>query len=164
MKYYFIYLRETKDIYAYTDSKTIFKNFKETRDMSLFYVKVISMENDDIKELFEDDRNWSLLINFKFKCGTNEFYLPITMMEKQTIEHAGIQTQLVTTYISASNVSPSIFSKKIRMMLEIIGYSKAYGMYHNGCGEDDIFRADYFSFFLEYFGNTIKLLKDKGGE
>ena len=85
-------------------------------------------------------------------------------MEKQTIEHAGIQTQLVTTYISASNVSPSIFSKKIRMMLEIIGYSKAYRMYHNGCSEDDIFRADYFSFFLEYFGNTIKLLKDKGGE
>ena len=152
--YYFIYDKKRVELYAYTDDKRILKDFIENRNMNLFYVKTCEMEKNDIQLLFKDDHNWCLLINYKFTYKNHEFYMPITTMERQTIENRGSQYALIDVYLAASTVPPKIFQKEIKEKLNIIGYIPA-SLYFDNEDNGANFSPDYFSCFLEFFGDTI---------
>lgn len=153
-KYYFIYEKKNRQLYAYTDNREMFINFIALRNMNLFYIKVAEMSREDIKELFYSDRNFHILINYKFIIDQNECRMVITNAERTRIESKTSKDVLITVFVK-STIPPSIFNSKIRKNLFNIGYIQSYLYYSEGV-ETDIFRENLIGCFLKDFGYTMK--------
>ena len=157
IKYYFIFLIENRKLYAYTDNKEIFENFKKTRDMNLFYVKKIMMTSKDIRVLFEEDYNYNILMNYKFKQNGVEIVFPITKLECQNIENYSNRIAYVDIY-THTEISPNIFKKDMQILLRNLGYYEAKEYYEDGKKTSNIL-PDYLTSFLTFYIFSINQLR-----
>lgn len=153
-KYYLIYAKNTRDIYAYTDDEELYLNFSIIRNMDLFYVKTVNMSKDDIKELFYSDRNFHILIGYKFIIDGVECVISITNAERSYIESSTAKNISIDIF-TKSIIPPNIFNKKIRKHLYDIGYIQAYLYYSEG-KDTNIFKENLIGCFIKEFGYTMK--------
>lgn len=152
--YVLFYTKDTGELYAYTDNKTLARAFRSTRKESIFIMSEKMLSPSDLKEI-HDELPDTLIKPYKFKMGDNDIVLPITMREKLAIEHVVSQTIGVSIYLSA-NINPDIFTEKVQESLKKIKYVEVYKEYHSGKYEYPGLKADYLTCFLSLYGDTIR--------
>lgn len=80
------------DIYAYTNSKEILKQFKETRNMDKFYIKKESFTKEELNDLYKTHMHSNLekyKVSFRDNCyHYHEASIPITQWERMKIDMA----------------------------------------------------------------------------
>lgn len=153
-KYYFFYLKENGNLYAYTNRKNMAKVFHETREKSIFIYKKEMLTSSDLKNINEEEPD-CLIEAYKFYLGKNEIILPITLREKLQLEHTINQALSVSIYCCAT-ISPEIFTKEIKDCLYKIHYTDIYDEYHFGNFNITRLTPDYLTCFLSLFGNTMR--------
>lgn len=159
IKYTFFYLIETEELWAYSEEKKLIKGFQHTRDMTKFYKKEVPMTSEDLAILHEEEHS-KRLMSYKFEIGEYILELPITMIEKLTIERAGNQAAFIGIYASAC-LPLEIFTKDMQEALCNIGYKEAHEGWVNG--NTDSYQPDMLNTFLHYYGDLLNL-NDIGGD
>jgi hypothetical protein len=144
------------NVYAYSDDNKLIKKFIKTRDMTKFVSKKVSMRPSDLEELHESFDAGGMLLNYIFNQNGYEISLPVTRNEKMDFEGVGNKLAFVDIYTHAI-INPDIFKGKLRELLRVIEYDKAYHGWKKGISSNTAFQPDMLSIFLELHGDTIDL-------
>lgn len=152
--YALFYTKDTGELYAYTDNKTLARAFRSTRKESIFIMSEKMLSPTDLREI-HDELPDTLLEPYKFEMGDTNIVLPITMREKLELEHVVSQTIGVNIYLSA-NINPNIFTEKVQEILKRVKYVDVYNEYHSGKYRYPELKADYLTCFLTLYGETIR--------
>lgn len=152
--YTLFYMKDTGELYAYTDNKTLARAFRSTRKESIFIMSEKMLSSSDLKEI-HDELPDTLIEPYKFDMYNSDIVLPITMREKLEIEHVVSQTIGVSIYLSA-NINPAIFTKKVQESLKKVKYVEVYNEYHSGKYKYPELKADYLTCFLSLYGETMR--------
>lgn len=153
--YTLFYRKDTGELYAYSDNKTLAKAFKVTRKESIFIIEQKLLSSSELKDIHDAVPD-VLLIPYQFSIGKTTITLPITTREKLEIEHIVMQVINVSIYLNAS-INPEIFTPKIQESLRKINYTSIYRDYHsNNYDESESIKPDYLTCFLTLYGETMK--------
>lgn len=160
IKYVFFYIIETQELWAYSDNKKLIKGFQKSRDMRKFYKKEVPLTSEDLAILHEKEHGKQLLL-YKFEVGDYILELPITMLEKLTIEQVGNQAAFINIYASAS-IPLEIFGKEMKEALTDLGYKEAHDGWSNG--NTDLYKPDLLAVFLHFYGDLLQIDEITGGD
>lgn len=156
-KYFLFYLRDSGELYAYTDKKYYAKMFRTMRNMEIFLERKIDFSKEDLHELYEcEPSNRLILFDFHTEQG-GVVTFPITVTERTTVMHVSIQSCTVDLCSIASTIPYIIFSRKIQKYLHIVGYVNNYERFSKGTEEyPNLLQPDYLSTFLHFYKDTLK--------
>lgn len=157
---YLIYYKETGELYAFTEKKSLYKLFKKTRNMSMYFCKKIDYETKTYSNLYKKHQDLSIFL-FKF----NKISLPLTHVESNTIINITTNFTISKIY-TLPFVCPDTLNNKYKIYLKRLLYDKVYNVFKNK-GEPIEIEEDYFKCFLLYYekildGNAILDLYEKG--
>lgn len=163
-------------LYAFTPEKESAKYFRKTRQMDLFYEKVLEMNREEYNEFCDDNKAYLLeyhtfntksIINNKYNvlmayvlCTTIESDCILYYKEDYVLEIlSDILTDEFTEILSKIKFKDKIEKKlnDIFLLSEIM--NKVYPL------EDinyDLFVIDELSLYIKLFSNTLKTNKKKG--
>lgn len=161
-----VYGTDPHDIYAYTTDIKLASQFTLQRNMNMFYMKEVKLNNKELNQLYRDymDSNLTEIISTTRKGNkmkASECHVAMTQRE-------GICcTNMASLYTNESlysnlGVSPMIFKHKYRKALFAIRYSPLYEYYLNGTGiiHDDVtsnMYPDMVNILLEEFGELFNI-------
>ena len=157
--YWFFFNKDNDELYAYTDDKKIYKDFKSQRNMKLFYYKKKELTRNEVRDLTSNE-NEKFLTEYNLKydneMSKGSMRMVITKTEKLTVMNVSADLLSCDIYKYAW-ITPYIFKDDIIKSLQKIGYISCNDLI-NSSGENyfDIFsEADELGIFLRYFGNTL---------
>lgn len=157
--YWFFFNKDNDELYAYTDDKKFYKDFKSQRNMKLFYYKKKELTRNEVRDLTNNE-NEKFLTEYNLKydneMSKGSMRMVITKTEKLTVMNVSADLLSCDIYKYAW-ITPYIFKDDIIKSLQKIGYISCNNLI-NSSGENyfDIFsEADELGIFLRYFGNTL---------
>ena len=154
-KYDLFYRKDTGQLYAYTDNRTLAKGFKITRKESIFIHRNEMLSSSDLKDIHAEVPD-ALLQTYRFNLDSKTIVLPITTRERLELEHVVAQALNVSIYLTA-DINPNIFTHKIQELLKKISYTDVYNDYHDSSyNRKDSVKPDYLTCFLSLYGDTMK--------
>ena len=185
---YKFYLNDKKNpeslvpyLYGFTDKKDLYKRFKETRNMDKFSIIKDEIDKDELfilkhkyyglelKEIILKTRNLS------DPTKVSKIVVVGTRREEEDVIH---YIEDLFNFISRSMKIPiDCFTEKYQKILKTLGYDKIYNWSRMVLKDLDIeycyiggeenrrltedFSIDEFSVFMEVYGGTLKLNKNK---
>lgn len=162
------------DVYAFTDSKKLAREFKKTRNMKMFFCKKQKLDraayNDLIRYYMENELEMYEGTTTGEHYTIEVFKLPITRREKRTCQSLGSLAMNEQLYLYAWK-SPRLFKDKYRKALDVIQYTGVNiylteGDEYNGYMEDIIEEMfpDDFNILMDQFGQTFVQYKSREDE
>lgn len=167
-KYYFFYEveeGEEPELYAYTDDKSLAKEFELERDMNIFFKKKTEITKDEVNILAKDYKEMRLSILEGYTKDINniskliDFSLVVTELEKLTIisKYDEIINYDLCVY---SRNTPFVFKKDIFKALEYLDYNYNFMIMYEPESADDYYQYDYeldlFGAFVYLFGKYLR--------
>lgn len=164
-KYWIYYLKETKELYAYTDNKKFAKEFESDRDMNKFKKISCNIDSEEVNGLAKYHQSKylkksSIKIYDKKTMKYFNSYIIITIEEEVTIQNTAIQLMYDSIYKYCWD-NPYIFKDKIIKALSVLEYVNIYNqmsLSQTGQYEDNQIniKPDELGIFIHYYGNTMK--------
>lgn len=134
MKIWFWFLKENKELYAWTNNKELRKSFNEDRRNDLFIEKVEKYDDDsdEVMELYTDYPS-EFLNKYEFKTlidGDKLMYIPKVITGREKLDVINISYRIYTVDVITYAVIPmKCFSNNMKKSLENLGYNDAYKTY-----------------------------------
>jgi len=145
----------TKEIYAITNDKKLYKDFKSTRDMKKFELRTLNISKDEYRRLANHHRDcvleWSSFrskkkdpypkdMNESFGNCTEEYKFSITFLEVQSVSEA------CSTFFEHADITlpnPYIFNKSTRSIFKRLGLEHIFKLTRFPfIGDDAMFCTD----------------------
>ena len=165
--YWLFYEKSNGELYAYTDSKKLYKQFKEERDMSKFTSKKFKLTKEEIHNI-TNDFGELYLKKVKLKTRNNQNKIKEIEMVLSKIEYDSVLNVeydlLLCGIYTYCWVPASIFKISILLALKELGYHDVYKHMTNNLNYVDkpefIKDADELGIFLRHYGDTL-ILEEK---
>lgn len=167
---YYIFYEKGDDIYAYTDSKKLYKKFKKQRNMDLFTVVRLERTKESTHELAENFQQ-QILSEYSIKTKNENgdvvlIRIVLSASEHLTINNYGFEL-LNNSILKFVWISPMLFKHSIFKALKELEYLSLYlsqsmttrNVEYLSVLYDNIkhnLYPDELSIFLELFGYTMK--------
>lgn len=167
--YSIYYLKNTKEIYGYTDNKDIANEFESQRNMKLFHKKKIKLNTKEIHDLADSVYKSNIIRIYNLDTYNDEkrskdvVFLALTEIEYMTVTQLSARFTLSDIAINAW-VSYDLFKPCIRELLDVFDYNKLHDSISSDgkiidIATDIIFKnydgIDEFNIFLSKFGKTM---------
>ena len=160
-------------IYAFTDSKELAKNFRETRSMKLFYEKKYMMDPIEHSQLLHDKMLRELRM---VDCGTKtkdykavSFRIALTAKEENVLRAE--ETDFSYNLLTSKTFDPSIFTYEYRRALDTLLFT---ALYHYNQADDysddasdilsECFGIDEFACLMALYGDLFVDPREEGDE
>lgn len=166
-KYLYYLIFQGKNLFAYTDTRSIYKEFKKTRDMKLFHVVKQKLTKDEVNNLAIDYKHnilkWSKMITYDEDLKKKRLIdIVCTWEEQQCLESRCVMLRQVELY-KLSFVNPSIFKKDIIEALNLLKYVDCFNYIGNKAKRnqhimelEDSMIIDELRVFINLFGDTLR--------
>ena len=151
-------------VYAATDEPDLAKEFKQTRNMELFYYKKVKCSRKEVIENLDRLRGCKLTkTTFLTKnfFGTKTVEVVVTWKEEQEIFLSS--NKIYTNLISPSVINPDIFNDDVYKMLDSITYTRLWRVKKessiNPFEEESSYlslKYDELSIFIKSYGWLLK--------
>ena len=156
-------------VYAATDDSGLAKEFKQTRNMELFYYKKVKCSRKEVIENLDRLRGCKLTkTTFLTKnfFGTKTVDVVVTWKEEQEIFLSS--NKIYTNLISPSVINPEIFNDDVYELLESITYTRLWRVKKestiNPFEEESTYlslKYDELSIFIKSYGWLLKKEDEK---
>ena len=156
-------------VYAATDEPDLAKEFKQTRNMELFYYKKVKCSRKEVIENLDRLRGCKLTkTTFLTKnfFGTKTVEVVVTWKEEQEIFLSS--NKIYTNLISPSVINPEIFNDDVYKMLDSITYTRLWRVKKestiNPFEEESTYlslKYDELSIFIKSYGWLLKKEDEK---
>lgn len=155
-KYYFIFKKDTGDLFAYTDNKIYIQEFKKSRDMNRFYVKKQYINRKTVNDLAANiPKKYLVCKELPTKPKGSIISIVLTQYEYEGLISQG-------NYIFFNKIRQnthldfSILKDEYYDALNNLGYGIYFSIWKGDLVLSDIFEyisPDYVNIFIHYFYN-----------
>jgi hypothetical protein len=147
------YLKDNKELYAWTDKKSIAKRFESERLMSRF-IKQVEHEDETCEDFYKDYPQ-EFLTEYPFKTlidGVKVVAIPKVITGREKLDVINSSTMIWEVYLHTyEDIPRKIFSNEVYKALEILGYNTNF---YTTLYKDEL------STFIHLYGKLLKESED----